>query len=102
MWAFPPPNFFFDKTTALRLSLVGFGSLADCLKFVFKPPAIIHVPCMYYDVIIFQNLGGGPGGGGGGDPETLTILTCMFLCAYMYKLAGLQKTTGSRHIRLYQ
>ena len=45
----PPPTHtqMFCKAIALRLNLVGFGSLAGYHKFVFKPPPII---LCFYDV----------------------------------------------------
>ena len=53
----PPPKHFYKMNP--RLNLVGFGSLDDYPKFVFKPPVIMPFHT--------KTRGGGVGWGGGGS-----------------------------------
>ena len=64
---------------ALRWNLVGFVSLADFPKLVFKSPAIIHEPLVYcnYDIRIL--------GGGGDSPPPLCMkpYRCTYACLFL-------------------
>ena len=65
-----PPANSLQGNIALRLNLVGFGSLADYLKFVFEPPPVI---LCFYDVRNSRGktLAGGWGNSSSGYEEKL-------------------------------